>query len=152
MAYTTEIAELLAETVGKFESLNSYQLAGHVENLDFWLAEAEHALGSLDGYAKRRDKMEQGQQAYINAHDTRVGSSKDFSLNNEFGESEPISRVKAERGVLTSRVIESSKQAVRDAYYRFVRRSFRAKLISADCAKESLARIGTGWEPHEFAE
>jgi hypothetical protein len=48
MAYTIEIAEIVAKTVEKFASLNNYQLVGHIANLDFWQQQVENALAMID--------------------------------------------------------------------------------------------------------
>ena len=44
------MAGLVAEQLTRFATLNPYQLAGPVENLDFRLEDIRHALAVIDGY------------------------------------------------------------------------------------------------------
>jgi hypothetical protein len=57
MSYTDEITRTLIETLSKTAGLPTFQLAGHVPNLAFWMAETVHALAVIDGYPKRFDDM-----------------------------------------------------------------------------------------------
>jgi hypothetical protein len=52
MSYTEEIARRLIETLSKTAGLPTFQLASHVPNLAFWMAEVKHALDVVDGYPK----------------------------------------------------------------------------------------------------
>ena len=62
MAYTIEIADAVAKTVGKFASLNAYQLVGHIANLEFWQTQVKHALDVIDGYDARQHVREYTQK------------------------------------------------------------------------------------------
>src|SRR4026207_761116 len=89
MTYTVEIADAVAGTVGRFESLNAYQLAGHVANLDFWQSQVRHALAAIDGYDTRQHVREGAQKKYIGEHDTRRFDAKDAEFHREFPD-EPL--------------------------------------------------------------
>lgn len=53
MAYSSDITKTLTVQVTKFVTLNRHQLAGHVANLGFWVAEVRHCLDVIDGYNRR---------------------------------------------------------------------------------------------------
>ena len=57
MSYTEDIARPLIETLSKTAGLPTFQLAGHVPNLAFWMGEVRHALAVIDGYPKRFEAM-----------------------------------------------------------------------------------------------
>lgn len=69
MSYATEVANLLTAQLDRFVTLNRHQLAGQVANLDFWMAEAEHALAVIDGYDKRFDCLDRAQRQYVQRHE-----------------------------------------------------------------------------------
>ena len=64
MSYTEEIVRPLIETLSKTAGLPTFQLAGHVPNLDFWIAEVRHALAVIDGYPKRFEDMVAAQREF----------------------------------------------------------------------------------------
>lgn len=72
MSYSTDMAKLVAEQLSRFVTLNRHQLAGQVENLDFWLAEVRHALGVIDNYGVRFVRMASAEVQYVVAHGTEV--------------------------------------------------------------------------------
>jgi hypothetical protein len=61
MAYSSDITKTLTAQITKFVTLNRHQLAGHVANLDFWVAEDRHCLDVIDGYDRRFEQMKTGQ-------------------------------------------------------------------------------------------
>jgi hypothetical protein len=62
MSYSTDLAKLLTGQLTKSATLNRHQLAGHVANLDFWLAEVAHSLAILDGYSGRFQRLKATQK------------------------------------------------------------------------------------------
>ena len=70
MAYSVEIANLLAKQLERLASLNRHQLAGQVANLDFRVAEVIHCRGVLDGYRTRFGRMKAAQTEYVSTHKT----------------------------------------------------------------------------------
>ena len=57
MSYTEDIVRRLIDTLSRTAELPTFQLAGHVPNLAFWMAEVRHALAVIDGYPKRFEHM-----------------------------------------------------------------------------------------------
>ena len=68
MSYTQSIAQALIDTLSRTAGLPTFQLAGHVPNLAFWIAEVRHAVGVIDGYAARFTEMAVAQAAYDAEH------------------------------------------------------------------------------------
>jgi hypothetical protein len=64
MSYTEEIARPLIETLSKTAGLPTFQLAGHVPNLHFWMSEARHALDVIGGYPQRFEAMVKAQSEF----------------------------------------------------------------------------------------
>lgn len=61
MAYTNDLAALVATHLDKLSGFTEEQLTGQVLNLDFWLGEAEHALAVIDDYPARFARLRTGQ-------------------------------------------------------------------------------------------
>src|SRR5256885_13633016 len=72
VSFSTDMAKLVADQLSRFVTLNPHQLAGQTANLDFWLAQARHALGVIDGYGVRIARMGDGQQQCVAAHDAKL--------------------------------------------------------------------------------
>jgi hypothetical protein len=70
MAYSSDITKTLTVQITKFVTLNPHQLAGHVANLDFWMAEVRHCLDVIDGYDRRFDEMKTAQMKHISERGT----------------------------------------------------------------------------------
>ena len=64
MSYTEDIVRPLIETLRKTAGLPTFQLAGHVPNLPFWMAEVRHALAVIAGYPKRFEDMVAAQNEF----------------------------------------------------------------------------------------
>jgi hypothetical protein len=70
VSFSTDMAELVTGQLSRFVSLNRYQLAGQVANLDFWVAQVRHALAAIDGYGVRFVHLQSAQEAYLAAYPT----------------------------------------------------------------------------------
>jgi hypothetical protein len=150
MAYSLDISDALSKTIGKFATLNNYQLAGHVANLDFWIRQIKNVLDAIDGYSKRQRRLEQAQKQYIAAHDTKRFFKGQLELNREFPDDEPLSEARPDSWRIDSETLKTTRLAVVDAFYRFLVRCHNAKLISDADAKRALSECGIGVEPGDF--
>jgi hypothetical protein len=79
MAYSSDITKTLTIQITKFVTLNRHQFAGHVANLDFWVAEVRHCLDVIDGYDRRFEQMKTAQMKHISDHGT-----VEFRLNDSW--------------------------------------------------------------------
>ena len=113
------MTNLVTAQLAKFATLNRHQLAGHVANLDFWLAEARHCVDVIDGYRPRFERLKAAQAAHVAKHRTI-----------EFDPSEPQIRGRAAQPKsVPDHELKESRRAVRDAAYRFLVRSYNEELI-----------------------
>lgn len=64
MAYSSDMAKLLAQQLNRLVTLKKHQLAGHFANLDFWLDEVKHCQAVIDGYRARFE--------HLRHHDPRI--------------------------------------------------------------------------------
>jgi hypothetical protein len=64
MSYTEDIVRPLIDTLSKTAGLPTFQLAGHVPNLAFWMAEVRHANSVISGYRKRFEDMVAAQNEF----------------------------------------------------------------------------------------
>ena len=64
MSYTEDIARSLIDTLSRTAGLPTFQLAGHVPNLAFWMGEVRHAVAVIDGFPKRFEDMVAAQNAF----------------------------------------------------------------------------------------
>jgi len=77
MSFSTELAKLVTDQLSRLVTLKSYQLAGQVANLDFWLSHVRNALATIDGYGVRFVRMNGGQEQYIATHGPPEFTHKD---------------------------------------------------------------------------
>jgi hypothetical protein len=70
MSFSENMAKVVADQLARFVTLNRHQLAGHVANLDFWIAQARHALDVIDRYEERFRRLKAAQSAYVAEHQT----------------------------------------------------------------------------------
>ncbi len=68
MTYVEEITTSLINVLEHTARLQTYQFAGHVANVDFWIDEVRHAVKALDGYADRFEKLKWTQAEYEREH------------------------------------------------------------------------------------
>jgi hypothetical protein len=150
MAYSLDIADAVSRTVGKFATLNNYQLAGHVANLDFLIRQVKNALDAVDGYSKRQRTLEQAQKKYIDAHDTRRFSKEQMELHREFPDEPLPSKVTTDRWRIDSETLKTKRREVVDSFYRFLLRCHKEELIRDEDARRALSECGIGIEPGDF--
>lgn len=125
----------------KFTTLNRHQLAGHVANLDFWLAETRHALDGLDGYRVRFERMKAAQSRFISVNPDRLDD-----VNN------PLQV----RGIvgpfrLPDDDLSTSRRQLCDALYRFLLRCFRERLLDAATLRQACEALDIGVESRDLA-
>lgn len=154
MAYTIEIADTVAETVGKFASLNAHQLAGHIANLEFWQTQVKHALAVIDGYDRRQNARIRAQQQYIGQHDTRVFTAEEMINHREFPNDpgEDLRSAAPDRYTIGKEELKAKRRELVDAFYHFIRRCHSERLLSKTAAKQSLDHCGIGMEPGDFGD
>ena len=76
MAFSSDMAKLVADQLSRFVTLNRHQLAGQAVNLDFWLAQLRNGLEVIDGYGKRFQRLKAAQAKHVTEHRTT-----EFSLD-----------------------------------------------------------------------
>ena len=140
MSFSENMAKVVADQLARFVTLNRHQLAGHVSNLDFWIAQARHALGVIDGYQERFRRLKAGQAAYVAAHQTTVSSPLDPDIK---GPPYPPCRV-------PDASLREARRSVADAAYGFLLRLYRDGLISEAQVRTSCGDLGIGIDPTDL--
>jgi hypothetical protein len=102
MSYSQHVAKTVSDQLERFVTLNDHQLAGHIQNLDFWIGEVRHALDVIDGYQDRFGKLKAGQVAAAPDLLRRVPDSQ----------------------------LRDARRAVVDSLYRFLIRLWKARLLT----------------------
>lgn len=146
MSYSTDRAAELAQLFERFVSLNAYQLIGHRSNIEFWVTEAAHTLGVLDGYGARFQKMKRAQTQWVKKHDVRVDDFCPFCGGScEFGPSAPPPprRVPDDQ-------IDESRRELREGARRFLLRLYETFMLDSAEVCTFGERLGTGFEPEEL--
>jgi len=127
------MAQLVANQLSRFVTLNPHQLAGQVANLDFWLAEIRHVLAVIDGYGVRFTRMEGGQEQYVATHHTTIS---------EFEPAGPRER----RPPLPRRIsdweLRRARRELTDAARRFLERCQQDRLLSEPQLSAALEDLG----------
>ena len=140
MSYSTEISKTLTDTLARFATLNPHQLAGHVANLDFWLAEARHSVEVIEGYKKRFEAMKAAQMKYVAENHTLEYHyiCKDYCPICAKGTpAAPPKRVP--HGALNDAL-----RALRDAAYQFLLQCYKTGFIDQARLRDAADSIGTG--------
>jgi hypothetical protein len=154
MPYTIEIADAVVRTIGKFVTLNNFQLAGHVANLEFWTEQVKSALQAIDGYPKRQRALEGAQKEYIKRHDTREVDAETLALHREFPNDPcyvpPV--VAPNRNRIDSETIKAKRREVVDSFYRFICRCHREGILQSSEARRALGSCGIGVEPGDLRD
>jgi hypothetical protein len=137
MAYSSDITKTLAVQITKFVTLNRHQLAGHVANLDFWLAEVRHCLDVIDGYDRRFEQMKTGQTKHITEHGT-----VEFSLHDPCCTQRTASPPRRVSGA----ELADARRDLCDATYRFLIRCFNDGLINENVLRRLCSSLELGIE------
>lgn len=74
MTYSIKQAEIIADQLERLATQNTYQLAGQVANIDFWIAEAVHAVRTIDDYPARFQRLRDAQVGWVEEHGTKVSN------------------------------------------------------------------------------
>ena len=118
MSYPEHVAKVTADQLERFVTLNRHQLAGQVVNLDFWVGEALHALGVVDGYHERFRRLKKAQSEYVSVHHTIVP----IDVDDMEIPPDPPRRVPDAN-------LRDARRSVADALYRFLVRLCNDALI-----------------------
>lgn len=132
MAYSIDICDLLSVQLDRLAKLHPHQLVGHVANLDFWLGEVRHCQNVIDNYRLRFERLRDSQANYVREHDTTTYSY-------ETGTQIPM---RAQR--VPDDALKTSRSELREAFYRFLIRSYQEKLIDERMLRETADAIDLG--------
>jgi hypothetical protein len=143
MAYSSDITNTLTVQIETFVTLNRHQLAGHVANLDFWVAEVRHCLDVIDGYNRRFEQMKTAQTKRI-AEDGTMEFRLDDPCCTRTGASPPRRVPSAE--------LEKSRRHLCDATYRFLVRCFNDGLINESVFLGTCRRFDIGVEASDLRQ
>jgi hypothetical protein len=136
------MAELITDQVSRFVTLNRHQLAGHVANLAFWMAEVRHCLQVLDGYGKRFRLMKAAQEKHVAEHHTI-----EFDLDDPCctqGKAGPPRKVPGSE-------LKEARVALSEATRRFLVRCLRERLIDEPALRKACDESGIGFDPADLA-
>ncbi len=142
VSFSVDMAKLVTDQVSRFVTLNRHQLAGHVANLDFWLAEVRHCLQVIDGYAARFRLLKTAQAKHVAEHRTI-----EFDLDDPCcipGKAAPPSRV-------ADSELKDARLALTEATRRFLVRCHTAGLIDEAVFTKACEDSGIGFDPTDLA-
>jgi hypothetical protein len=131
MAYSCEIADLLAVQLTKLATLNVHQLAGQVANLDFWLSEVCHCQTVIDEYNRRFESLYTAQTMYVKVH----GMVEYEGADPEFG-----TPTKAPHRI-PHHELNKARRNLSQAAHRFLDRCYGEGLLSPEELQEASKRI-----------
>lgn len=151
MIYTAEKAELVSKQLQKFTTGYAHHLAGQFANLDFWLNEVESALAAIDQHKSRFEKLKDGQQAWVDKHDTLVHPDNycpRCAGACEFRDGTP----KPPRPVRLKSWTEkaTARHKLVETTYALLTRYYRMGLLSHDELQAHCDRIGTSIDPGDL--
>ena len=134
VSFSSDLANLVADQLSRFVTLNRHQLAGQVANLDFWLAQVRHALAVIDGYGVRFVRMSGAQEHYVVQHGTTefVLGAEDYSPK--------TSPARPHR--VPERELQKSRRALVEVTSRLLERCRRDELITAAQFSDACRELG----------
>lgn len=139
MPYSIDQADMLAAQLEKFTTSYAHHLVGQHANVDFWLEEANHALGVIDNYYKRFTKMRDAQKEWVKAHKTVVsGFCRICCGKCEFDPRPPEPPVR-----IRNQELAEARRRLKDAVYHFLLRCYRAGLLDKAGLTAACERGGT---------
>lgn len=136
MSFSENVAKIVADQLSRFVTLNTHQLAGHVANLDFWVAQAQHALEIIDGYESRFRRLKAAQDEYVAEHRTQTFFPSDPEIH---GPPDPPRRV-------AHAVLREARHSVTEATYRFLVRCCNDGLIPESQLRAICGSLDVGVE------
>ncbi len=138
MAFSDDLAALVARQLERFMTLDRHRLAGQAANLDFWVGEARHALDVLDvldGYDARFRRLELGQAESRARHGLGAPDRFDAPGTPDLPRRAPDGPRRVAR------------RAVADAAHRFLLRCHREGLIPESRLRAACEQLGVGVDP-----
>ena len=139
MAYSIEQADLLSTQLEKFTTSYAHHLVGQFANVEFWIAEANHAVTVIDDYNKRFTKMRDAQKEWVRAHKTVVSGFCPICR----GKCEFDPRTPQPPTRIRSQELDEARRRLKDAVYHFLLRCYRAGLLDEAGLKAACERAGT---------
>lgn len=134
MSYSEHVAKVIADQLERFVTLNRHQLAGHVANLDFWLAEARHALDVIDNYQARFKSLKAAEMEFVARHDVKIDT--------EFHSVRPSPPYR-----VADAARDEARKSVTNGLYRFLLRLYRERLIAEAQWHSILSSFDIGIDP-----
>ncbi|MEM9188062.1 MAG: hypothetical protein AAGF12_02710 [Myxococcota bacterium] len=148
MTYMIDQADRVSVQLERFATAYDHHVVGQFANLEFWLNEVDHAQNTINNYEQRFRRMAKGQRAWIEAHDTRVGSYCPICRDACELEAKWQKPQRPER--VSSKEREQAVRRLKDAAYRFLLRCFRVRLLDEEALRAACGRVGTGVEPKDL--
>ena len=136
------MAKLVTDQLSRFVTLNRHQLAGHVANLDFWLAQVRHCLQVIDGYGARFRLLKTAQQEHVAEHHTVAFYLDDPCCTR--GKPDPPRKV-------ADSELKDARVALTEATRRFLVRCYTAGLIGEPAFRKACDDSGIGFDPADLA-
>ena len=150
MSYTLDYAALLARDLEKLATARTHHAAAQFANLEFWLAEVEHLLATIDDYPRRFRQLRDAQQAWVRAHDTRTRTAEQYCpLCGGPCDVGPQSPAPPTR--ISSDDMEAARRVVRRGCYRLLLRGHRLGLVDEPALRAACERVGVTVEREDLA-
>jgi hypothetical protein len=149
MNYSIEQSALLARQLEGLATREAHQLAGHVANLEFWLGETCHVLATIDDYPDRFRRLREGQQAWVELHETRTNRPCLICRGKpcELGPQPPPAPTR-----ISSDDMDAARRGLRQGCYRFLLRLHRLGLLDEPGLRVACERIGVTLEREDLDE
>jgi hypothetical protein len=130
VSFSTDMAKLVADQLTRLATLNPHQLAGQVENLDFWLSQVRHALAVIDGYGERFVRLQGAQDRYVALHNVTASEVGPEGVNWK-----PPASVRR----IPDRELRQARRKLVEAATRLLERCRSEELISDSVVSASIA-------------
>ncbi|MBT30209.1 MAG: hypothetical protein CMO01_11165 [Thalassobius sp.] len=146
MIYTIEKAKLVTEQLRKFTTAYTHHVVGQFANIEYWIDEVQVALKAIDEYGKRFTNIRDAQQAWIDAHGTKVYDYCPMCGGKcELSDGTPKPPIRT-----SSTDLKEARKALVDVTYYFLIRCFKIALLDQTELEKLCAKIGTSIDPFDL--
>ena len=141
MSYSSEIARILAERWGEIRHVEPPSARRASPNLDFWLDEVRHALGVIDGYGPRFERLKSAQLKFASEHGTT-----EFLLCDPRHTKQSAAPPKR----TPSSELNEARRSLCDATYHFLVRCYKEGFIAEPALREACGSLEIGVDARDL--
>ncbi len=141
MPYITNVARILTHELAKYAGHRRHQLAGHLANLDFWIAETRHCLSVIDAYAWRFERLNEAQTKFVLEHKV-----VEFEMDDPSRAKVPVTPPRK----IPEADLMNARRGLCTAFYQFLIRCHNKGMIEEPALRKECDSLGIAVEAKDL--